>query len=154
MALGLVPFILLNGELDALRARLLSPDQQWATFVVGSAVTGVFGFLLGIANILSIKVSSFSQELYPDLIVRRLLGDEPHLTYVLCRPYSFLFSSLSRIKENLIGGKKRHPDDARRLFLWGHYHYISSRRNYTHHWRNNVLYLDPVDFGTSFDKGR
>jgi GDP-fucose transporter C1 len=65
MALGLVPFILLNGELDALRARLLSPDQQWATFVVGSAVTGVFGFLLGIANILSIKVSNFFPRTLP-----------------------------------------------------------------------------------------
>ncbi|KAF8218279.1 hypothetical protein K438DRAFT_1925417 [Mycena galopus ATCC 62051] len=58
MAVGLIPFIFLNGELDALQRRLTSPDQIWTPFVVGTAVTGVFGFLLGIANILSIKVTS------------------------------------------------------------------------------------------------
>jgi len=58
MAVGLLPFIFLNGELDALHQRLISPDQVWTPFVVGTAVTGVFGFLLGIANVLSIKVTS------------------------------------------------------------------------------------------------
>jgi GDP-fucose transporter C1 len=59
MAVGLIPFIFLNGELDALHRHLVSPDQVWTTFVVGTAVTGVFGFLLGIANVLSIKVTIF-----------------------------------------------------------------------------------------------
>ncbi|KAJ7318144.1 hypothetical protein DFH08DRAFT_1086703, partial [Mycena albidolilacea] len=58
MAVGLIPFIFLNGELDALHRHLVSPDQVWTTFVVGTAVTGVFGFLVGIANILSIKMTS------------------------------------------------------------------------------------------------
>ncbi|KAF7375461.1 TPT domain-containing protein [Mycena sanguinolenta] len=49
MAIGLIPFIFLNGELATLQRRLASPDQVWTTFVVGTAITGVFGFLLGIA---------------------------------------------------------------------------------------------------------
>ncbi|KAF7368926.1 TPT domain-containing protein [Mycena venus] len=58
MAIGLLPFIFLNGEVDALHRRLISPDQVWMPFIVGTAVTGIFGFFLGIANVLSIKVTS------------------------------------------------------------------------------------------------
>ncbi|KAJ7104437.1 hypothetical protein B0H15DRAFT_766483 [Mycena belliarum] len=58
MSVMMVPCILLNGELDMLHRRLMSPEEDWTTFVVGSAITGVFGCLLGIANVLSIKVTS------------------------------------------------------------------------------------------------
>ncbi|KAJ6595554.1 hypothetical protein DFH09DRAFT_973616 [Mycena vulgaris] len=58
MSVMMFPCILLNGELDMLHRRFMSPEEDWTTFVVGSAVTGIFGFLLGIANALSIKVTS------------------------------------------------------------------------------------------------
>ncbi|KAJ7485658.1 hypothetical protein FB451DRAFT_1127881 [Mycena latifolia] len=58
MSVMMVPCILLNGELNMLHRRIVSPDEDWTTFIVGSAVTGLFGFLLGIANALSIKVTS------------------------------------------------------------------------------------------------
>ncbi|KAJ7471272.1 hypothetical protein B0H11DRAFT_1867872 [Mycena galericulata] len=58
MSLMIVPCILVNGEVYKLQRRLSSPDQDWGTFVAGSVVTGIFGFLLGIANVLSIKVTS------------------------------------------------------------------------------------------------
>ncbi|KAJ7449308.1 hypothetical protein FB451DRAFT_755745 [Mycena latifolia] len=58
MSVMTVPLILLNGEVATLQRRLISSDEDWTTFVLGSAITGVFGFLLGIANVLSIKVTS------------------------------------------------------------------------------------------------
>ncbi|KAJ7691583.1 hypothetical protein B0H17DRAFT_1159766 [Mycena rosella] len=58
MSLMMVPCVVLNGEIAAYHRRFLSPDEDWTTFVVGSAVTGLFGCLLGIANAWSIKLTS------------------------------------------------------------------------------------------------
>ncbi|KAJ7025562.1 hypothetical protein C8F04DRAFT_1299696 [Mycena alexandri] len=58
MSIFLIPFVFFNGELVVLQRRWASPEDEWTTFVVGSAITGIFGFLLGIANVLSIKVTS------------------------------------------------------------------------------------------------
>ncbi|KAJ7056969.1 hypothetical protein C8F01DRAFT_339316 [Mycena amicta] len=38
--------------------RLADPEPDWTLFLIGCGVTGVFSFLLGLANILSIKVTS------------------------------------------------------------------------------------------------
>ncbi|KAJ7139091.1 hypothetical protein C8R44DRAFT_827898 [Mycena epipterygia] len=54
----LLPCIVLNGELGILHKRLHTVDEDWTTFLVGSLVTGVFGFLVGMASSLSIKVTS------------------------------------------------------------------------------------------------
>jgi len=54
-ALLLVPCIFANGELSPL---LFSKDRDWTVFITGSAVTGVCGFLLCMAGLLSIKVTS------------------------------------------------------------------------------------------------
>ncbi|KAK7052428.1 TPT domain-containing protein [Favolaschia claudopus] len=48
----------LHGELGVLHTRLNDPSMNWTPFIVGSIVTGFFGFLLGIANSLSVKVTS------------------------------------------------------------------------------------------------
>ncbi|CAK5274618.1 unnamed protein product [Mycena citricolor] len=59
MSVMVAPLVVLNGELGKLHTRWISPEQDWLiTFVVGSAVTGVFGFMLGIASVVSIKVTS------------------------------------------------------------------------------------------------
>ncbi|RDB18057.1 GDP-fucose transporter 1 [Hypsizygus marmoreus] len=57
-AVFLVPFIALNGEMSPMMARWAAGGDQWRTFVVGTAITGVFGFLIGLASLLSIKVTS------------------------------------------------------------------------------------------------
>lgn len=64
-AIALIPCIVLFGELAQLRALLHgvtiggSPYVwEWRTFVWGSIVTGVFGFFLCVAGLLSIKVTS------------------------------------------------------------------------------------------------
>ncbi|KAG8714712.1 hypothetical protein FRC08_011542 [Ceratobasidium sp. 394] len=74
-ALLLVPLILLNGEggqvwgasqgvyqswasTTAQSTAVTSGEINWSVFIVGSLVTGVFGFLLCVATLISIKVTS------------------------------------------------------------------------------------------------
>ncbi|KAJ6535954.1 hypothetical protein DFH09DRAFT_1324791 [Mycena vulgaris] len=49
--------VLFHGELALLRQRIENFNEDWATFIAGSLITGVFGFLLGMAGSLSIKAA-------------------------------------------------------------------------------------------------
>jgi len=55
IALALLPFIVFNGELEPL---FKNHDRDWSVFIAGSAVTGLFGFFLSVAGLLSVKVTS------------------------------------------------------------------------------------------------
>ncbi|KAH9857997.1 hypothetical protein C2E23DRAFT_718373 [Lenzites betulinus] len=57
-ALLLGPFILFQGELSKLSELIRTPEWNAEVFVWGSLITGVFGFLLCVAGLLSIKVTS------------------------------------------------------------------------------------------------
>lgn len=57
-AIFLAPFILLQGEYGKLLELMDSPSWNGSVFAWGSLVTGVFGFLLCVAGLLSIKVTS------------------------------------------------------------------------------------------------
>ncbi len=57
-ALFLAPFIFFQGELSKLSELYYTPEWNARVFVWGSLVTGVFGFLLCVAGLLSIKVTS------------------------------------------------------------------------------------------------
>ncbi|KAJ3787142.1 hypothetical protein GGU10DRAFT_349651 [Lentinula aff. detonsa] len=57
-AVFLVPFVVFNGELQILRANLVEGDWNGKVFGWGCLVTGIFGFLLCVAGLLSIKVTS------------------------------------------------------------------------------------------------
>jgi len=57
-AIALIPVIGLAGEVNALLERRASAGSQWLTFAVGSVVTGVFGFILCMAGLISIKTTS------------------------------------------------------------------------------------------------
>ncbi|KAJ3725593.1 hypothetical protein DFJ43DRAFT_1089239 [Lentinula guzmanii] len=57
-AVFLVPFVVFNGELQILRANLIEGDWNGKVFGWGCLVTGIFGFLLCVAGLLSIKVTS------------------------------------------------------------------------------------------------
>jgi GDP-fucose transporter C1 len=52
------PFVLLNGELSTLRILSQSDEWKWSVFLWGTVITGLFGFLLCVAGLLSIKVTS------------------------------------------------------------------------------------------------
>jgi len=57
-AVMITPLILLNGELGTLVALTRSAEWDGRTFVYGSMITGVFGFFLCVAGLLSIKITS------------------------------------------------------------------------------------------------
>ncbi|KAI0795559.1 hypothetical protein C8Q75DRAFT_746522 [Abortiporus biennis] len=64
-SIALIPVIIVMGELPGIWDLFFGIDptppnemSKWATFVWGSAITGVFGFLMSIASLLSIKVTS------------------------------------------------------------------------------------------------
>ncbi|PCH37544.1 hypothetical protein WOLCODRAFT_29168 [Wolfiporia cocos MD-104 SS10] len=64
-AILLAPILVLAGELPGITRLLFGPNEAplgemstLATFALGSAITGVFGFLMSIASLLSIKVTS------------------------------------------------------------------------------------------------
>ena len=50
--------VLVSGEVPRIAALLYADSQVVKTFIWGSLITGVFGFLMGIASLLSIKVTS------------------------------------------------------------------------------------------------
>ena len=57
-AIFLAPFILLQGEIGKLQELINTPSWNGTVFAWGSFITGVFGFLLCVAGLLSIKVTS------------------------------------------------------------------------------------------------
>ncbi|KAJ7727828.1 hypothetical protein DFH07DRAFT_1066478 [Mycena maculata] len=57
-AVLLFPFVFLGGEASILRVMIMDPHWDGTVFLVGSLVTGFFGFLLCIAGLLSIRVTS------------------------------------------------------------------------------------------------
>ncbi|KAF8167603.1 hypothetical protein B0H34DRAFT_792312 [Crassisporium funariophilum] len=57
-ALMILPFVLLHGEHSKLYSLAQTDTWNWSVFLWGSLVTGVFGFLLCVAGLLSIKVTS------------------------------------------------------------------------------------------------
>ena len=57
-AILVAPLILFNGEVQTLISQTGSAEWDGRTFVYGSVVTGVFGFLLCVAGLLSIKITS------------------------------------------------------------------------------------------------
>ncbi|KAJ4485802.1 hypothetical protein J3R30DRAFT_3365527 [Lentinula aciculospora] len=57
-AVFLFPFVVFNGELQILRANFVEGSWNGNVFAWGCLVTGIFGFLLCVAGLLSIKVTS------------------------------------------------------------------------------------------------
>lgn len=82
-AVMIAPFVLLAGEPFKLLA--LAGDESWngGVFVWGSLVTGVFGFLLCVAGLLSIKVTSPVTHMFSSVS-----------TFSLRLPFAFLSSPL------------------------------------------------------------
>ena len=71
-AVMVVPFILLNDELETLAHLVRSTEWDSKTFVYGSMITGVFGFLLCVAGLLSIKITSPITHMFSSVSIRVL----------------------------------------------------------------------------------
>ncbi|KIK06486.1 hypothetical protein K443DRAFT_129770 [Laccaria amethystina LaAM-08-1] len=54
----IVPFVVWNGEAGPLTTLWKVGGHDLRVFAIGTCITGFFGFLLGVANLLSIKVTS------------------------------------------------------------------------------------------------
>ncbi|GJE85811.1 nucleotide-sugar transporter-like protein [Phanerochaete sordida] len=73
----LAPFILIQGEYGRLLELTHSSEWNGSVFVWGSIVTGVFGFLLCVAGLLSIKVTSPITHMFSSAarsVIQTLLG--------------------------------------------------------------------------------
>ncbi|KAF7295093.1 TPT domain-containing protein [Mycena indigotica] len=74
----LVPCIILHGELSVIHKKFdTESTTYWTPFIIGSLVTGVFGFLLGISHSLSIKVTSPITHMFSSAakgVIQTLLG--------------------------------------------------------------------------------
>jgi GDP-fucose transporter C1 len=57
-AVFIVPFVVWNGEAGPLTTLWKVGGHDLRVFAIGTCITGFFGFLLGVANLLSIKVTS------------------------------------------------------------------------------------------------
>lgn len=55
---SLLGIILMNGELESFSSLVKSGSWDWRVFLWGNVITGIFGFLISIAGILSVKVTS------------------------------------------------------------------------------------------------
>ncbi|KZT75032.1 hypothetical protein DAEQUDRAFT_720244 [Daedalea quercina L-15889] len=76
-ALFLAPVILLQGELGKLSELRGIPSWNGSIFVWGSLITGVFGFLLCVAGLLSVKVTSPITHMFSSAarsVIQTLLG--------------------------------------------------------------------------------
>ncbi|KIM47641.1 hypothetical protein M413DRAFT_439311 [Hebeloma cylindrosporum] len=57
-AILILPFVIFNGEPSKLYELAQTETWNWTVFLWGTLVTGIFGFLLCVAGLLSIKVTS------------------------------------------------------------------------------------------------
>ncbi|KAJ7070891.1 hypothetical protein C8F01DRAFT_1206557 [Mycena amicta] len=57
-AILLLPAVAFSGELSILQAKIYDPHWNATVFLWGSLITGIFGFLLCLAGLLSIRVTS------------------------------------------------------------------------------------------------
>ncbi|KAJ7621076.1 hypothetical protein FB45DRAFT_928270 [Roridomyces roridus] len=78
MSVMILPCIYFNDEVEELLWIMITPEEQdWGTLLLGSIVTGVVGTLLGIANVLSIKVTSPVAHMFTSAsksVIQTLLG--------------------------------------------------------------------------------
>lgn len=74
-AIFLLPFVVLHNELPLLFTKISDVEWNGMVFIWGCLVTGLFGFLLCIAGLLSIKVTSPITHMFSS--VRRSISGSP-----------------------------------------------------------------------------
>lgn len=107
-AIFLAPFILLQGEYGKLQELISTPSWNGTVFAWGSLVTGVFGFLLCVAGLLSIKVTSPITHMFSSVSVLFCLISSAILTD-FASSYCSLNVSLA-LFHDILGCAFSHPD--------------------------------------------
>jgi hypothetical protein len=106
-AILVAPFVLLLGEPARILELSVSTEWNMRVFIWGSLVTGFFGFLLCIAGLLSIKVTSPVTHMFSSV--------RPCSSRLSCHHFTnFIFSPL-------LGCSLRNTDSSRRLAVSGHF---------------------------------
>ena len=85
-ALIVAPFILMDGEIGTFVDLTRSAEWDGRTFVYGSVITGVFGFLLCVAGLLSIKITSPITHMFSSVSGIGVLTGRRPLMFHLRRP--------------------------------------------------------------------
>ena len=84
-AIFLAPFILIQGEYGKLLELMVRRDWNGGVFIWGSVITGVFGFLLCVAGLLSIKVTSPITHMFSSVSASRVFAlSRAHGTLIHC----------------------------------------------------------------------
>jgi GDP-fucose transporter C1 len=76
-AVFFVPFVILQGEPSVFLERMRNPEWNGIAFMWGCLVTGFFGFLLSIAGLLSVKITSPITHMFSSAarsVVQTILG--------------------------------------------------------------------------------
>lgn len=102
-AVLILPFVLLRWEPLKLLELAQTDSWDWSTFFWGSLVTGVFGFLLCIAGLLSIKVTSPVTHMFSS---------------VSCSAFTVSIQYRSLLKFVHLGGAIHSPNGTQHSVLW------------------------------------
>ena len=94
-AVALIPGIVFNGELSAALYLFTTGGNDRRVFIVGSFVTGLFGFFLSMASLLSIKVTSPVTHMFSSVRASVLSERFPKLIDLLKAARSVLQTMLS-----------------------------------------------------------
>jgi solute carrier family 35 (GDP-fucose transporter), member C1 len=81
-ALLLAPFVLLHGEPAKILELMSSSEWNMNVFIWGSLVTGLFGFLLCVAGLLSIKVTSPVTHMFSSVCPVRFIFSSSLIMYL------------------------------------------------------------------------
>ncbi len=124
-AIMLAPFILFQGELAKLAELYHNPNWNAEVFVWGSLITGVFGFLLCVAGLLSIKVTSPVTHMFSS--VSSVLCHPMHVAADTVPAFHLPSAAIATsILLRHLGGPLCHPDAPWRLVIQRLTHEVSS----------------------------
>lgn len=95
-AFVLLPLMVLNGEVEPFLKLVTAGGEEARVFAYGSAVTGLFGFFIGLATIMSIKVTSPVSHMFSSVSLL-LFSSMLSLSLMFCpgRPYGDSIRSVS-----------------------------------------------------------
>jgi len=112
-AVLILPFVIFHGEISNLHRLLQNDTWNWTVFLWGTLVTGIFGFLLCVAGLLSIKVTSPITHMFSSVIPPLFFS-----FYCVFFEGADYFTGRSICPANCVG----------RLDIQGHTHNVSMNR--------------------------
>jgi len=101
-AILILPFVLLRQEPSKLYELAQTSTWDWDVFFSGSLVTGIFGFLLCVAGLLSIKVTSPITHMFSSVSTSYFTVQQYHLGLIQLHRRHVLFSKRDLVFSSLV----------------------------------------------------